>query len=249
MADAFNWDESVNWRHNQKVPSEAEAGRKKSIFKRAGLTTVREKKTDTPPFIMRTVTYDTWRKHYAKDKDGNYRGTHAPAEDCLLKPDDVRKWNGDEPTTMADKWTRGKNALPVYAEVHEEGMVPEYEADYNGPPREGAPPPDEYIFSRDEDDLASHLERRDTSAQERKEQEALFADIARQREASRTQSSSTASASASLTHALPGSGRTIDGKTSEQVIAEAREKAKNPQKEGWRKKFQRGAEMAGMGGY
>src|SRR5271154_4168531 len=170
-ADAFSWDESINWQHNNILPQEGGAEGKKSFLKRAGLTTERKKRnSDLPPFVMRQIPYETWRKHYAKDKDGNYRGTHAPAEDCLLLPDDVRKWNIGESTTYTDRFTRGKEVLPVYAEVRELGMVPEYEVDYNGPPRDGGPPSDEPVVTADEDELATHLERRDTAAQERQEQ-------------------------------------------------------------------------------
>ena len=49
------------------------------------------------------------------DKDGNYKGTHAPAEDCLLKPEDVQRWRLGDAVTRADKWTRGREALPMPA--------------------------------------------------------------------------------------------------------------------------------------
>ena len=137
MADVFNWDETVNW-----SPSPADLARQKqrrdskNPFKRA-LTTQREKANpDLPPFVMRQVPYEVWRKHYAKDKEGNYKGTHAPAEDCLLRPHDVDKWKfkgegGEGADAYAGKFTRGKEALPVYHEVKDEGMVPGYEADYD----------------------------------------------------------------------------------------------------------------------
>ena len=90
---------------------------------------------------MKTVPYNEWSRHYAKDADGNYRGTHAPAKDCLLKPHDVEKWQcktdeeeergeGERKTSWTKQYTRGNQALPVYAEVVEDGMVPGYEADY-----------------------------------------------------------------------------------------------------------------------
>jgi hypothetical protein len=229
-ADAFSRDESINWQHNNTLPQEGGAERKKSFLKRASLTTEKKKRNpDLPPFVMRQIPYETWRKHYAKDKDGNYRGTHAPAEDCLLKPDDVRKWNIGESTTYTDRFTRGKEVLPVYAEVRELGMVPEYEVDYNGPPRDGGPPGDEPIVTADEDELAIHLERRDTAAQERREQLSVLERYSRQ-------------------HAeLPqGSGQTHDGRTTEQVIVEATTKGK--QREGWKKLLKRGAERASFGG-
>jgi hypothetical protein len=78
-ADCFSWDEAVNWQHNDPATQE-EPGRRKSFMRKVGLTTQRKRAgedDDLPPFVMRQVPYDTWRKHYAKDKDGNYRGTHA----------------------------------------------------------------------------------------------------------------------------------------------------------------------------
>lgn len=144
MADAFGWDESLNWERNAPVnhPTNqlvSDAQRRPSLFKKLGLTTQRERanpKSDLPPFVMRSVPYETWRKHYAKDKDGNYKGTRAPAEDCLLKPDDLQKWRFEEGTGYGDKWTRGKEVLPVYEEAAAHPKVPEYEVDYDGPPRD-----------------------------------------------------------------------------------------------------------------
>jgi hypothetical protein len=144
-AGAFNWDEALNWRPSEEADEAAAAAARhrptkpasKNPFKRAGLTTARQKANpDLPPFVMKQVPYETWRKHYAKDKDGNYKGTHAPAEDCLLRPHDVERWRlkgdgGDSPDAWAGRFTRGKEALPVYGEVVEEGMAPGYEADYD----------------------------------------------------------------------------------------------------------------------
>ena len=120
-SECISWDEGINWQHNEPI-NEKEPGRRKSLFRKVGITTQRKRageEDDLPPFIMRQIPYDTWRKHYAKDADGNYKGTHAPAQDCLLKPDDVQKWRLGEAVTKADKWTRGSQALPVYAEVHD----------------------------------------------------------------------------------------------------------------------------------
>jgi hypothetical protein len=148
MADAFSWDESLNWsqnaplHHSTNQPA-SHAQRKASLLKKLGLTTQRTRAnptSDLPPFVMRSVPYDTWRKHYAKDKDGNYKGTHAPAEDCLLKPDDLAIWRFEEGTSYGDRWTRGKEILPVYEEVRNQPRVPEYEVDYDGPPRDDPAP-------------------------------------------------------------------------------------------------------------
>ena len=120
-------------------------GRRKSssskFLKKTGLTTERRKRNaDIPPFVMKSVPFETWRRHYAKDAQGNYRGTHAPAEDCLLKEHDVEKWRNKEEGVLGSRWTRGSEALPVYGEVLKEqeeegegtGRVPGYEEDYEG---------------------------------------------------------------------------------------------------------------------
>lgn len=119
--------------------------RRSSLFSKLKPTTSRTRRGDgsasggseLPPFTFKEVPYDVWRKHYAKDAQGNYRGTHAPAEDCLLMPDDVAKWRLEAPKTKADLWTRGSEALPVYGEVRDDGFVPEYEGE-NAPEYEHA---------------------------------------------------------------------------------------------------------------
>ena len=191
-ADVFDWDESLNWQHNQPIQ---EGERKKSFLQKAGLTTQRTRRNpDLPNFVMRSVPYDVWRKHYAKDKDGNYRGTHAPAEDCLLKPEDVAKWSTGEATTNADRWTRGKHALPVYGEEPDSGVLPQYV--------ESAPVADE------KNDVVQTLAPSERTA----------------------------------------SGHTIEGKTTEEIIAEAKAKAVT-NKQGWRTTFKKGAERAAMGAW
>lgn len=160
----MGFDERVNWVHNEPINQEEEKVSKAKKFRRkTGMTTQRVKANpDLPPFTMRQVPYDVWRKHYAKDKDGNYKGTHAPAEDCLLKPDDVQKWRLGEPVTQADRWTRGLEALPVYAEVKDTAAVPEYEQDYDGPPRsdpERLPSIEEPALEEEDAQLADHMEK------------------------------------------------------------------------------------------
>jgi hypothetical protein len=135
-AGTFGWDEALNWQHNEPI-EQADKPRKKSIMMKIGMTPERQRRSKDngfPPYTMRQVRYETWRKHYAKDAEGNYRGTHAPAEDCLLKPDDVAKWRLEAPRTIGDLYTRGPSALPSYHEVAADGNVPEYDAEYDGPP-------------------------------------------------------------------------------------------------------------------
>ena len=51
------------------------------------------------------LTDSSWRKHYAKDKHGHYRGTEAPAEDCLLLAEDEKKWRPAPVHQEADQKT------------------------------------------------------------------------------------------------------------------------------------------------
>ncbi|RVX70529.1 hypothetical protein B0A52_05180 [Exophiala mesophila] len=202
-ADTFAWDEAVNWQHND-AAEEPEPARRKSFLRKIGMTTQRKRSGEDeglPPFRMRQVPYDTWRKHYAKDKDGNYHGTHAPAEDCLLKPDDVKKWRLGDPVTRGDRWTRGPEALPVYAEVRAEAAAPDYEADSLDDPRSTDTERHRQDFhSTPLDPDPSGTPRRNTIA---------------------------------------------DGKTAEEIIAEARAKGTN--KMSWKERLHKGAQLATMG--
>lgn len=125
----FSWDERLNWRHNEPISSSKDLVQERNFLQRAGLTTQRCSRNDSlPPYRFKQVSYDEWRKHYAKDADGNYHGTLAPAEDCLLKPADVAKWRFEAGEVAADSWTRGQEALPVY-DTSESAQLPSYEAD------------------------------------------------------------------------------------------------------------------------
>jgi len=152
--------------------------------------------------MTRTLTWLRWRKHYAKDKDGRYHGTLAPAEDCLLLPADVEIWRLGEPETKADLWTRGKAALPVYNETQHDHTLPEYSETYDGPPSDEA----------------------------------------------RLNSVSSAFSGISIAPQRTSS-YTADGKTSEQIIAEAKVKAaaKKADRQGtWKNRIKRGAEWGMM---
>ena len=238
-AEAFSWDEAINWQHNDPIKEEEEVGKTKRFFRKAGITTQRTKlNPDLPPFVLRQIPYDTWRKHYAKDKDGNYHGTHAPAEDCLLKPHDVEKWRLGDPVTKADRWTRGREALPVYAEVNETAAVPEYEHDYDGPPRSDPPQeglPDSMTLDGDDDVLASHLEKRQS----------------RNRSSAASEPTYPSGRNSSATVPVPSDDaprtRSViaNGKTAQEIIAEA--EAKGRPKLGWKERAKRAAEYTVMG--
>ncbi|KIX95823.1 uncharacterized protein Z520_08531 [Fonsecaea multimorphosa CBS 102226] len=229
-SEAISYDEALNWEHNNSVHDE-EPSRRKSLFRKVGLTTQRKRRDsqdDLPPFVMRQIPYDTWRKHYAKDKDGNYRGTHAPAEDCLLKPEDVQKWRLGDPVTKADKWTRGREALPVYSEVRAEGAVPDYQADYDHPDQTLA---NKGTMTREGDSLAEYFDASD-----------LHESGQQQTTSTSPQSFEHPIATASSQPISPYQGQTIaDGRTAAEIIEEARTKGKL--KSTWRQKLSKGISM------
>ena len=237
-AEAFSWDESLNWQHNDPI-EEKDVGKAKGFLRKTGITTQRKKANpDLPPFVLRQIPYDTWRKHYAKDKDGNYHGTHAPAEDCLLKPHDVEKWRLGDPVTKGDRWTRGKEALPVYAEVNETAAVPEYEHDYDGPPRSDPPThgmPDSVTLEPEDDQLASHLEKRSSRL------------TSTSSGGSQPQRNTSTASVPMPVNERPANRQIIaNGKTAQEIIAEAGSKGKP--KLGWKARAKRAGEYAMMGG-
>jgi hypothetical protein len=235
-AGAFSWDEAINWQHNE-PENEEPAGRRKSFLRKAGLTTQRHKlNPDTPPFVLRQVPYETWRKHYAKDKDGNYRGTHAPAEDCLLKPDDVQKWRLGDPVTKGDRWTRGREALPVYAEIQDSPQVPTYEYDYDGPPRTDYPvnsEPDSMTLDPEDDRLVAHMAHRQRGPNSSEASPAI------------ERSLSATSFTSQPPDAQPSTQIIADGKTAAEIIAEA--KAKPVPKLTWKQRLGKATEYTIMG--
>ena len=227
---AVSYDEALNWQYNNSA-EEQEPSRRKSLFRKAGITTQRKRaggNDDLPPFVMRQIPYETWRKHYAKDKDGNYKGTHAPAEDCLLKPDDVQRWRLGDPVTKADKWTRGKEALPVYSETQAEGALPEYQVDHNN---SGQSAGNEPILTPDESRLAEYFDAMETSAQAQRSASSPF-----------PMQQPLATVAESRGDGPPARRSIIaDGKTAEEIIAEA--KARGKRKLTWKEKFSSGVQM------
>ncbi|KIW73302.1 hypothetical protein PV04_01433 [Phialophora macrospora] len=227
---AIGFDEALNWQHNDSV-QEQDPSRRKSLFRKVGITTQRKRvnaEDDLPPFVMRQIPYDTWRKHYAKDKDGNYKGTHAPAEDCLLKPEDVQKWRLGDAVTKADQWTRGKEALPVYSEVQADGAVPNYPIDNHNSSQFAAT--NETGLTAEEGHLAEYFDATETQAQ------------LQPPSSSGPAPQSHGAAIASPEGAMRTSGAEIiaDGKTAEEIIEEAQIKGK--QKLTWKQKFSKAFE-------
>lgn len=149
---------------------------------------------------------------------------HRPAEDCLLKPDDVQKWRLEEPGTNADRWTRGQHALPVYAEARNEEPVPEYQVDADV---QTQPAGNQTTTIPEDDKLSEAWDGRDTMQN--------------------TQITGTPSYTAlPAEHTTLPSGKTIaDGKTAEQIIAEA--KAKPRQKMTWKERFSKASTTAMLG--
>lgn len=61
-AEAISWDESVNWKHNEKIGKDQQQATKgKTWMRKAGLTTQRKKANeDLPPFVFRDIPYDVY---------------------------------------------------------------------------------------------------------------------------------------------------------------------------------------------
>lgn len=55
---SFNWDERLNWMHNENIDGDKKtSSRRKSLLGKAGPTRERKKRYDTPPFLMREIPY------------------------------------------------------------------------------------------------------------------------------------------------------------------------------------------------
>ncbi|EXJ57661.1 uncharacterized protein A1O5_12451 [Cladophialophora psammophila CBS 110553] len=229
-SEAFSFDEALTWEHNSSAHEE-EPSRRRSFFRKVGLTTQRKRpdpEDDLPPFVMRQIPYPTWRKHYAKDKDGNYRGTHAPAEDCLLKPEDVQKWRLGDPVTKADRWTRGREALPVYSEVHTEGAAPEYQIDCVNPDQS---PANERIVAPEDDRPPEYFDATDLRANSQRQ----ASSVSPQQRFHPTATSAPRAISPYQDQTIAG------GKTAAEIVEEAGNKGKP--KLTWRQKLSKGASM------
>ena len=175
--------------------------------------------------------------------DGNYKGMHAPAEDCLLKPHDVERWTfkgegGEEAESngWGRKFTRGKEALPVYNEVKEEGIVPGYEADYDPNHHNGAgtkeisgdarweydrPPEGEPILEEGEDGWGEEQLQQQQHAQPPPPPPTPLEQVQARD---------------------PNSGLPYDAQREREALT-----ARNQKSVGWKAKLNRGVEMASLG--
>lgn len=59
-AEAFSWNERLQWRHNEKIDQpERKVSATKSFMRKAGITTQRKARNEElPPFTFREVPYD-----------------------------------------------------------------------------------------------------------------------------------------------------------------------------------------------
>lgn len=67
-----------------KGAEQVESDKKKHFWSR--------RKSQNTNFIMKQMTRGEYLEHYAKDDDGKYIGSGEPAEDCILRGDDVTKY-------------------------------------------------------------------------------------------------------------------------------------------------------------
>jgi len=84
--------EDIHSAHTNAAPAPASDGksRKLSFFHRksagGGSSAPKQK------FAMRELTRREYLAHYAKDNDGKYVGTEEPAEDCILRGEDLVRY-------------------------------------------------------------------------------------------------------------------------------------------------------------
>jgi hypothetical protein len=50
------------------------------------------RKSENNNFVMKEMTRGEYLKNYAKDDQGKYTGTEDPAEDCILRGEDIEKY-------------------------------------------------------------------------------------------------------------------------------------------------------------
>jgi hypothetical protein len=50
------------------------------------------RKSENTNFVMKEMSRGDYLKHYAKDEQGKYIGTDEPAEDCILRGEDLEKY-------------------------------------------------------------------------------------------------------------------------------------------------------------
>jgi hypothetical protein len=50
------------------------------------------RKSSNTNFTIKQIPRGEYLKHYAKDDDGKYSGTELPADDCILRGEDVTKY-------------------------------------------------------------------------------------------------------------------------------------------------------------
>jgi hypothetical protein len=58
---------------------------------------------DPKNFIMKRMTRGEYLKHYCMDEQDNYAGMEEPAEDCILKGKDLKKYRGGKETKWANE--------------------------------------------------------------------------------------------------------------------------------------------------
>jgi len=158
----------------------------------------------------------------------------------------VEKWkfkgDGGEGAAGAEGWagkfTRGKEALPVYGEVTEEGMVPGYEADYD---------PNEHSEGTKEnnEDAREDYDRPPAGEPIQEEDEDEYEEVGgtqQQLSPSPPPPPPTALRQEGLMRD-PNSGLLYDAQREREELI-----ARNKGAKGWKNTLKRGLEMASMGG-
>ncbi|KAK5055146.1 hypothetical protein LTR84_012894 [Exophiala bonariae] len=77
---------------NNNAPPSDNKSRKLSFFHRKSIGGGSGGKNDKQKFAMRSVTRLEYLTHYAKDNNGKYVGTEEPADDCILRGEDLERY-------------------------------------------------------------------------------------------------------------------------------------------------------------
>ena len=85
---------------------------KKSFWRRLS-------RDDDQKFVMKKVTRGDYLKYYAKDEDRNYVGTEDPADDCILKVEELVKWRCGN-AGVGDGWKNELDGQSMTSTLFEE---------------------------------------------------------------------------------------------------------------------------------
>ena len=72
-------------------------------------------------FVMRKIQRGEYLKHYAKDEQGTYIGTEEPAEDCILRGDDLETYRSGRDKMFRNEIVGNGLKRPALVDVEQDG--------------------------------------------------------------------------------------------------------------------------------